>query len=197
MNTKISSFKMSNEEIQSCIGLDSVTFPKYVTLFINRANRFSQGTRPKNVGQLTELIKKFPGKTMSEWESWYCEQYPDAIKIATEKITEMIQNFKNALNKITYQMIEDWVRDLVIVKTFIGLHFQEAILKKVAEIKGTTYRVSNEQEESKGIDGFVGSVPVSIKPDTYRQEKELKEGISNVIYYRKLDDGIEVDFSGI
>jgi hypothetical protein len=197
MNANITSFKMSNKEIQSCIGLDSPEFPKYVTLFINRANRFSQATRPKNVGQLTELIKMFPGKTISEWDSWYCENYPDTIKIATKKIADMIRNFKDALNKITYEMIEDWVKDLVIVKTFIGLHFQEAILKKIAEVKGTTYRISNKQEEAKGVDGFIGSVPVSIKPDTYRQEKELKEGISNIIYYRKLDDGIEVDFSEV
>ena len=46
-------------------------------------------------------------------------------------------------------MVEQWVRDLVIVKTFAGLRFQEAILKKGAEIKGTGYRFANPDEESK------------------------------------------------
>ncbi|MBZ9578001.1 MjaI family restriction endonuclease [Patescibacteria group bacterium] len=196
MDRKITTVKLKNEEIQEYIGLESPEFPKYVTTFINRANRFSQATRPENVGQLSELIKEFPGRTVSEWESWYCERYPDTIRIATDKIANMIQNFREALDKVTHEMIEKWVKDLVIIKTFIGLHFQEAILKKVAEIKGTTYRLSNEEEESKGIDGFIGSISVSIKPYTYKEEKELKEKIpAKIIYYEKLDDGVEVDFS--
>lgn len=196
MDNRITSVKIKNEEIQECIGLESPEFPKYVTTFINRANRFSQATRPKNVGQLSDLIKEFPGRTVSEWESWYCERYPEAIKNATDKIANMIQNFREALDKITCEMIEKWVKDLMIIKTYVGLHFQEAILKKVAELKGTTYRLSNEEDESKGIDGFIGSIPVSIKPYTYKEEKELKEKIfTKIIYYEKLDDGVAVDFS--
>jgi len=36
------------------------------------------------------------------------------------------------MDEITDNMIEDWVTDLVIVKTFLGLRAQEAILKEVA-----------------------------------------------------------------
>jgi len=196
MDKEITTLKLKNEEIQEYIGLESPDFPKYVTTFINRANRFSQATRPEKVGQLSELIKEFPGRSVSEWESWYCERHPDAIRNATDKIANMIQNFREALDKVTDEMIENWVRDLIIIKTFVGLHFQEAILKKVAGIKGTTYSLSNEDEESKGIDGFIGSIPVSIKPHTYKEEKELKEKIpAKIIYYEKLNDGVEVDFS--
>lgn len=196
MSKKKAIVKLKNEEIKKYIGLESPEFPKYVTSFINRANRFSQATRPKNVGQLSELIKEFPGRTVSEWESWYCERYPETIRNATDKIANMIQNFKEVLDKVTHEMIERWVKDLVIIKTFVGLHFQEAILKKVAKVKGTTYSFSNEEEESKGIDGFIGSTPVSIKPYTYKEEKELKDRIPvKIIYYKKLNDGVEVDFS--
>jgi hypothetical protein len=196
MDKGVKTVKIKNKEIQQYIGLESPEFPKYVTLFINRANRFSQATRPRNIGQLSELIQEFPGRTVSEWESWYCERYPETIRKATDKIASMIQNFREALDKVTHEMIEKWVNDLVIIKTFVGLHFQEAILKKVSEITGTTYRLSNEEEESKGIDGFVGSIPVSVKPHTYKEEKELTERIpAKIIYYEKLDDGVEVDFS--
>ena len=188
--------KLKIEEIQAYIGLESPKFPKYVTTFINRANRWSQATRPQNVGQLSELIKEFPGRTVEEWESWYCERYPDTIKNATNKIARMIENIREALDKITYEMLEKWVKDLVIIKTFVGLHFQEAILKKGAEMKRTTYRLSTDEEESSGIDGFIGSVPVSIKPDTYKGEQDLKDQIPvKLIYYKKLDDEIEIDFS--
>ncbi len=87
---------------------------------------------------------------------------------------------------------------MVIVKTFAGLRFQEAILKKGAEIKGTNYRLSEPDEESKGIDGYIGNIPVSIKPHTYEVKAALPEYIeTKIIYYKKIDDGIEVDYGEI
>lgn len=95
-------------------------------------------------------------------------------------------------------MIEQWVRDLVIVKTFAGLRFQEAILKKGAEIKSTDYRLAEPDEESRGIDGYIGDIPVSIKPDTYTVKAALPEQIvPKIIIYRKINDGIEVDYGEI
>jgi len=119
------------------------------------------------VGQMSELIQEFEGKTLREWEEWYLKRKPDAIRNATEKILLKLKELKNALNKINRATVEQWVRDLVIVRTFAGLRFQEAILKKGAEIKGTNYRLAEPDEESKGIDGYIGDIPVSIKPHTY------------------------------
>lgn len=92
-------------------------------------------------------------------------------------------------------MVNEWAKDLVLVKTFLGLKFQAAVLKKAAEIKGVDYRLSDNAEESKGIDGYIGDIPVSIKPDTYKIKKGLSEQIgAKLIYYKKLKTGIEVDF---
>ena len=110
----------------------------------------------------------------------------------------MIQNFRDVLDKIDAQLIEDWVKDLVIVKTFIGLKFQEAILKKGAELLNMDYRFSTPEEEAKGIDGFIGDLPVSIKPDTYKTKRSLREKLkAKMIYYKKIKDGVEVDYSEI
>jgi hypothetical protein len=68
----------------------------------------------------------------------------------------------------------------------MGLRFQEAILKRCAEIEGVDYRLSDFAEESKGIDGYIGDVPVSIKPRTYKIKAALQEEISvKIIYYEK------------
>jgi hypothetical protein len=45
---------------------------------------------------------------------------------------------------------EKWVRDLVLVKTFIGLKFQEAILRKGAELKGVDWRFASPGGRIKG-----------------------------------------------
>ncbi|MBI4379117.1 MAG: MjaI family restriction endonuclease [Nitrospinae bacterium] len=71
-------------------------------------------------------------------------------------------------------------------------------MKKGAEIKGLDYRLSDNVAESKGIDGYVGDIPVSIKPETYKIKKSLSENIPvKIIYYKKVKDGIEVDFSEV
>lgn len=190
--------KISIGEIRKYLDIETPEFPKYMAPLINLANQYAQGTRPKVVGQMSELIQEFEGKTISEWEKWYLEKKPEAVKNATEKILEKLKELKNSLNKIDRATVEQWVRDLVIVKTFAGLRFQEAILKKGAEIKGTNYRLSEPDEESKGIDGYIGEIPVSIKPHTYDVKASLPEHIDiKIIYYRKVDEGIEVDYGEV
>jgi len=190
--------KITNEEIKTLLGAEPVEFPKYATQIINLANQNAQGTRPAMVGQMSELIQEFTGKTLKEWEEWYLEQHPNAIEKATQKITEMIQNFRDVINKIDKEMIQRWVRDLVIVKTFIGLRFQEAILSKMANILKIHYRLATPEEESKGIDGFLGLIPISIKPETYKSKKVLNESIEvKIVYYKKVKDGIIIDIGEV
>jgi len=190
--------EISIAEIRKYLDIETPEFPKYVAPLINLANQYAQGTRPKVVGQMSELIQEFEGKTLSEWEKWYLEKKPEAIKNATEKILQKLKELKNSLNKIDQTMVEQWVRDLVIVKTFAGLRFQEAILKRGAEIKVTNYRFAEPDEESRGIDGYIGNIPVSIKPHTYEVKAALPEHIPiRIIFYKKIDDGIEVDYGEI
>ena len=141
MKTKI---KLKNDEIKKLLGVDSPDFPKYSTQILNLANQNAQGTRPVVVGQMSELIQEFSGKSIREWEEWYLKEHPDAIQKASEKIVEMVDNFKNVMGKIDRQLVENWVRDLVIIKTFIGLRFQEAVLEKIGELLKKNYRLSNQ-----------------------------------------------------
>ena len=187
--------KITNKEIRQSLNIETPDFPKYVTQILNLANQDAQGTRPKTVGQMSELIQLFPGKTITEWQKWYIEKHPEAIKNATQKISAMIENFKEAIGKINENIIEKWVSDLVLVQTFLGLRFQKAILEKIAKNKNTTFRLANIQEEARGIDGFINDMPVSIKPDSYKTKMALSEKINvEIIFYTKIKDGIELEF---
>jgi len=180
----------SNEDILRFLEIEPSEFPKYAAPLINLANQYAQGTRPKIVGQMSELIQGFKGKTWSEWEEWYLREKPDAIRTATDKILQMLKKFQSALDNIDYSVVEDWVRDLVILKTFAGLRFHEAIPKKAAEIKRTDCRLSEPGDEPKGIDGYIGGIPVSIKPHTYEMKASLPEQINvKMIYYTKIGVG--------
>lgn len=194
----LTKLKIPNTEIKELLGAETFKFPKYSTQILNLANQNAQGTRPAVVGQMSELIQEFTGKSIKEWEEWYIKKHPEAIKNATEKISNMVENFRDAMNKIDQQLIENWVKDLVIIKTFIGLEFQEAILSKTASLLQTNYRFSTPEEESRGIDGFIGDNAVSIKPITYKSKKSLSEKIdAKLIYYEKVKDGVIVDLAEI
>lgn len=187
--------KIKNEEVTQLLDAEVASFPKYATQLINLANQNAQGTRPEVIGQMSELIKEFKGKKLEEWGKWYLNKYPEAIEKAKTKILQMMENLKEVITLIDAQMIEAWVKDLVIVKTFVGLKFQEAIMKRVAVAMGKGYRMSDPQDEAKGIDGYIGEIPISIKPQTYESKQMLPEIIGvHIIYYDKVKDGINIFF---
>jgi hypothetical protein len=187
---------IKNSKITQDIVGKTVEFPKYTTQIMNLANQNAQGTRPKVVGQMSELVKQFTGQTYEDWVSWYTEYMPKAIDEATERVCEMLENLALALPKIDKPMVRKWVEDLVLTKTFVGFCFQESILKTISEKKHQKYRTATPQDESKGIDGYIGDTPVSIKPITYKTKDMLQERIeAKMIYYEKLKDGIRVEYN--
>lgn len=165
---------------------------------MNLANQNAQGTRPRVVGQLSELIQQYPGKTYEDWKRWYLAQHPDALERATDKIIAMVEQLKQAIAYIDRDLVRKWVEDLVLEKTFIGLRFQEAILKRIAKIMNASWRFATPDEESRGIDGWIGETPISIKPITYKTKKSLREEISvPIVYYEKAKSGLEVDIGEV
>jgi len=188
-------FTLSTKQIMADVAGPPKNFPKYTTQLINLANQNSQATRPCYVGQMSDLIQEFPGHAYEKWVQWYIEKHPDAIDQATDKTWAMIQKMQQAMAKIDRDMVRQWMAELVLTKTYAGLRFQESILKTIAGKNNTTYRLARPDEESKGIDGFIGSEPVSIKPVSYRSKNFLPETIDvKIIYYEKVRGGIRVHY---
>ena len=189
--------KIKNEQIALLSNAPTYSFPKYATQIINLANSDAQGTRPKVVGQMSELIKEFKGSSLSEWVEWYNSKQPDAIKNATDKIYSMFLEMKDTAGKIDRQMVENWVKDLVYTKTYVGLKFQEAIVSYIGKSLGLPYQLASVNQEALGIDGIIGSKPVSIKPITYKvQSNRLSETIEvPIVYYEKKKDGIVIEYN--
>src|SRR5690554_749431 len=187
--------KIPNSEVQELLSGKTYSYPKYATQIMNLANQNAQGTRAKIVGQMSDLIQEFEGTALSEWEKWYLERHPDAIDNATEKVYAMVTLFKDAILKIDKETVREWIEELVIVKTFSGLKFQEAILKKISLHFKKPYRLAKPDEESKGIDGFIGDMPISIKPITYKTKMGLNEVISvPIVFYDKKKSEIVIEF---
>ena len=191
-------YTLKNELIEDFNESKSVSFPKYTSQLINWANQNAQGTRPVVVGQMSELFPEFMNSgmeiTIENWRKWYTEKYPEAFENATDKIFAQVQNLRKAIPVIDREMVEKWVQDLVINKTFNGMYVLKAILASLAERRGTTYRLATPEEESMGIDGYVGEVPYSVKPDTYKTMGRLSETIDvKMIYYSKTKTNLKIE----
>lgn len=194
--TMLKKIKMKNSEVELLSNASQYEFPKYATQIINLLNSNAQGTRPAVVGQMSELIQEFDGKSLEEWVQWYNERQPDAVNNATEKIFNMYQLMSQAFNAITREMVEEWVKDLVYTKTYCGLKFQSAIIAFLAAKVGKTWRLANVEEEAHGIDGFIGEQPLQIKSITYKLEARLSENIEvPIVYYDKKKDGISIEYN--
>ena len=191
-------FTIKNDEIVVLNGSETPDFPKYTSQLINWANQNAQGTRPKVVGQLSDLFPAYEkddeNVSMDGWREWYFERHPDAIETATKKIFSQINNLKEAIKLIDEELVRKWVEDLVITKTYNGLYVQEAILAKLAQMNNQEYRLATPEEESKGIDGYVGDVAYSVKSDTYKTMGRLSETIDvKMVYYTKKKAGLTVE----
>ena len=190
-------FKIKNDELLDLGNVEKIDFAKYVPQIINLANQNAQGTRPKMVGQMSELFPEFlkesKDTSIDAWKKWYEGRMPDAIDSASQKIYSQIENLKEAVKTIDMDTVYKWVEDLIYNKTYTGLNLQELIIKKVATSRNMTYRMADVHEEAQGIDGFIGDKPVSIKPVTYMTKQMLNEIIDvQIIYYDKKKDGVDV-----
>ena len=167
---------------------------KYIGSIINLANGFSQATRPKHVGQMSELIQQFRDQCAShevnDWEKFY--DGDDKINAAADKTWECVLAMKENLNELTKEDVRAWTKDLIINKTHSGLQIQLDVLQLCAG--GQSYRLANVEEEAKGIDGFIGNEPVSIKPNTYKKTINAgKETIPyRIIYYTNGSKGVKI-----
>ena len=167
---------------------------KYIGSVINFANKVSQATRPKYVGQMSELIQQFRDECDShevdDWEKFYDGN--DKIDAAADKIWEYVLAIKENLNELTKDDVRAWTKDLIIDKTHSGLQIQLDVLKLCAD--GHPYRLANVEEEAKGIDGFIGDEPVTIKPNTYKNT--INAGMETIpyriIYYTNGSKGVKI-----
>ena len=183
--------RLSEDEREELVADIDPEFPKYTTQIMNTANQNSQGTRPATVGQLNEIIEKYkeqyPDGDFEDWRRFYFENYngEENIEEATDKVFEMVVKMREAAEEIDRKMVNRWVKDLVLYKTYTGLgRNEEAILKKLSEEYDLTYKLGTAEDESKGIDGYLGSQAVSIKPITYKQKARLQEDIdAPIVYY--------------
>jgi hypothetical protein len=186
-------FIISNQDLFKDIAGKPVSYPKYTTQLMNLANQNAQSTRPRHVGQLSDLIQQYEGQSYDGWVEFYLGRHPGAIDQAADRTYAMIEKMRSAMQGIDRDMVRQWIEELVLTKTFAGLRCHESILRQIAAREETSYRLARPEEEAIGIDGYIGDRPVSVKPASYKAKSFLPEDIqADLIFYEKTIGGIRV-----
>jgi hypothetical protein len=194
---------MANKQLKTNIVADAkftpattnVEYPKYFKLQVNMANQVSRATSKKNIGNLNEIFTRFRSvtktqdQTVENWKAYYTSLNPEAIETAIQKVSakylEIIQNVGNPntkkLNKHLSTLIATWVESLIIEKTYNGMMAQVQVLSQLAQYNSMKITRATSQEDSRGIDAYIGSTSVNVKPVSYNPVKVTAD---QVVYYR-------------
>lgn len=185
-------FRISEEERERLVAEDVEEFPidtpKYTTYLLNPAINLSQSNRPEVVGQMSDVIEEFrqkhPDGTFEDWVRFYFEEYDgeERLEEATEKAYPMVEKMKQAFEKVDRELTHNYLRDLVLFKTYEGFDIQETILRKLGEKYDRDVQRATADEESEGIDGYIGDQPIQIKPITYKENLQEDFG-APIVYY--------------
>lgn len=147
-------------------------WPKYSTQLLNIATQNSQCCRERIVGSMNELWSEFDATrvpdTLENWETFYVDRMgTDGLDEATVMLHDMVT--KMGLSNIDEKMCADYVREVVYNKTHFGKGGESTAIAVTAEYFDLPYRFSNAEEDSQGIDGWIGEYPVQVKPqDTFK-----------------------------
>jgi hypothetical protein len=199
-------FKLTEDERERLVAEEIEEFPfdtlKYTTYLLNPAINLSQSNRPKVVGQMSDIVEEFrkehPEGTFEDWVNYYKKEYDgdERLEEATEMAYPMVERMREAFEQVDKEMTRQYLRDLVLFKSYEGFDIQEAVLKKLGEMYDLEVQRADAQDESKGIDGYLGDQPVQVKPVTYKDN--LQESIEvPIIFYdeNKSNKTMKVDIS--
>lgn len=199
----IKEFKRKRETSKSNI-------PKYAKNTLNYIATNFQATRPKNVGQMSEIIPAFIKMFLEEnnkspkekdWEEFYLKNYPEKYELGLEIMKNNYQKVINDIMKIDEKMIEEWYYDFIINKNFNGFIFEEDIKNDLLK-KGYEIKKSTPEEESRNIDFWIKEkneddfkIKVNIKPSTFDSSHFLKINKDiKIINYKKNGNDLEYWF---
>jgi hypothetical protein len=161
--------KLTATAFKDVVKRDRCVFPLNTKPILNIATQNSQCTRKTVVGSMKELFIEFQdadvGRSVDDWERWYLSNGGiKKIQDATDKLFAYLNKMPLDHKVFTRKIAEDYILDLVINKTHYGMSGEYYAVLATANYFELDYRFSTADEESQGIDAWIGDKPVQVKP---------------------------------
>ncbi len=163
---------------------------------MNLANHTSKATHRGSVGSLDEILAEFeaehPDATFEEWVDYYNERYNGEAKVqrAAKKTHDMVENMRKAIDLITYDMVEQWIEDLILYKSYMGFDAREVIIPKLGRELQVGSKLADPKEMAEGISGYLGEQPICLRSLKHDEGPAMYEDAGvPVVYYEETDSG--------
>jgi hypothetical protein len=160
--------KLTQKHFNSITQRNRYEFPLYSKPILNIATQNSKATSVKIVGSMKEQFSQFlssGGRTLEEWEQWYeARGGKNKIQQSADKLYEMLEKMPVDNNIFTRDLAYKYIEELVYNKTHYGMSGEYHAVVAAAEYFESEYKFSTPEEESQGIDAWIGSTPVQVKP---------------------------------
>ncbi|AHG00838.1 hypothetical protein HALLA_09690 [Halostagnicola larsenii XH-48] len=124
--------------------------------------------------------------------AYYNERYNGKVKVqrSAKKTYEMVENMREAIDLITYDMVEQWVEDLILYKSYMGFDAREVILPKLGRELQMGSRLASPEEMSEGISGYLGDQPICLRSLKHDKGPAMYEDAGvPVVYYEETNSG--------
>ncbi|WP_440769352.1 MjaI family restriction endonuclease [Natronorubrum sp. DTA28] len=188
--------QISKDERRRIAVGQELEYPRYTTKIMNLACHTAQATSRGSVGSLDEILKEFeaeyPDGTFEDWVDYYDERYNGEVKVqrAAKKTHDMVENMREAVDLITYGMVEQWVEDLILYKSYMGFDAREVIIPKLGNELQVGSRLANPEEMAEGISGYLGEQPIALRSAKHDEGPAMyNETDVPVIYYEETNSG--------
>jgi hypothetical protein len=140
---------------------------------LNSLVKRSQANHKKNIGDQvslrTQYLKEHPDgneQGFIEWQELNNNKF-DGIAAGAQKMMQVRDKMVAELMGITPEKCGNYLLNLI-GKTLPGIAIQERIGKEIAKSLGLRRRKSKPEEDSRGIDLWIGQESYSIKPSSYQ-----------------------------
>ena len=173
-------------------------FPTYARPLMVSACGYARATDEKLVGHVSTLIKNIRPNSLEEWIEKHTELYPNALENASKRLYDKLQDFRSVIESLSMDDVRKWMEEFLYEKTFTGLSIQKAVLEFLSDKYQIEYRESNRIEEGRDIDGWLGTIALSVKPKSHTAIKNLPYRISDdiyVVYYQKKVNDVVIAYS--
>lgn len=142
---------------------------------LNNAYNQSCNAGGKKLGNMSEITEGFDGGSYRDFIEYYYDSHNggerrlEAVKAMAENIIERVRSVGGDISK------EDAIRwskkyiESMLVNSYRGFMDEERAIELVADELGEPWSVASEEMESAGIDGYIGSHPVQVKPSSYTE----------------------------
>lgn len=162
--------KLTATDFKGVVRRERSNFPLNTKPILNIATQNSQCTRPKIVGSMKEFFTEFLqsrcGLSVDDWEQFYRQEKngTERIRVAAAKLHDYLNKMPLDHSVFTFELAEQYISDLVINKTHYGMSGEYYAVVAAAAHFGQSYRFSTAEEETQGIDAWIGATPVQVKP---------------------------------